>query len=203
MQTLTYGRWIVLEIGKKPRHMLCLCVCGTLREVATYALQSAHSRSCGCLSRELSASRKKKWPPHSQWLHQCWVRMRQRCNNPKDRSYPDYGGRGIRVCKRWESFGNFLADMGEPPAGGLSIERKDNDGDYKPSNCKWATRIEQSNNRRSNRKLTLNGATLTTAQWADKLGFNRQTLYDRLDWGWPVEKALTEPIQTKFRSKSQ
>lgn len=118
-----------------------------------------------------------------------------RCNNPKSKDYTDYGGRGIRVCKRWvASLDNFIADMGEAPLG-QSIDRIDNDGDYEPNNCRWAGATEQANNRRGNQFLTFNGETLTYSQWAREIGLKRGTLRSRIVVsGWSIEKALTTPV---------
>ncbi len=124
--------------------------------------------------------------------HVIWMTMRQRCRDTNAKDYARYGGRGIKVCERWESFENFLADMGERPAG-MSIERDDNDGDYTPDNCRWATRSEQQRNRRSNVLLTHDGVTLCVAEWAIRTGINRMTLHTRIDRGWPTDKALTTP----------
>jgi hypothetical protein len=105
--------------------------------------------------------------------------MRQRCNNPKDAYFADYGGRGITVCDRWASFENFLADMGICPPG-LTIERKNNDGNYEPDNCCWATYFEQGRNKRNTRWVTHAGETLTLAEWSRKLGVEASTL--RRNW---------------------
>lgn len=112
--------------------------------------------------------------------YRIWIAMRSRCNNPKTANYDKYGGRGIKVCERWDnSFAHFLADMGERPPG-LSIEREDNDGNYKPGNCRWATRSEQGRNMRRNRMVTHNGETLCMAAWAERLGIRWDTLYRRI-----------------------
>ena len=116
--------------------------------------------------------------------------MRQRCVNPNHKSYKYYGGRGIKVCDRWlESFESFLADMGEAPKG-MSIERNDVGGNYEPSNCRWATMEDQSNNRRTNRFITHEGRTQTIAQWAEEIGMSRQALRYRLDNGWSIKEAF-------------
>lgn len=120
--------------------------------------------------------------------------IKNRCYNKNCPQYKDYGGRGIKICDRWlgpNGFRNFLDDMGACPNKKLSIDRIDNDGDYSPENCRWATTKQQANNRRSNRYLTFNGETLTVAEWADKIGVKRHTLEERLRRGEPIESALT------------
>lgn len=122
--------------------------------------------------------------------------MIARCYNPNVEKYPDYGGRGIVVCDRWRGEGGFelfLEDMGGRPVG-ASIERIDNDGPYSPENCRWATQMEQCNNRRSNRTLTFRGRSQTVSQWAREVGLNRGTLNERLELGWSVSDALTRPV---------
>jgi hypothetical protein len=111
--------------------------------------------------------------------------MIQRCTNEKNPAWPRYGGRGITVCKRWRKFENFLADMGEAPVG-LSLERIDNDGDYDPRNCKWATRREQGRNKRNNRLIFFKGRVQILAEWARHFGMSQTTLRRRLEQGrWP------------------
>lgn len=117
-----------------------------------------------------------------------WVMIRQRVNNPKNWDYKNYGGRGITICKRWSSFKNFLSDMGRAPSEKHSIDRIDNDGNYKPSNCRWATNIEQSNNRRTNIVLTLNGESKTLKQWSWATGLRYTIILDRYTRNWPIEK---------------
>lgn len=127
-------------------------------------------------------------------VYQAWKSMKQRCNNPKNKQWDDYGGRGITVCKSWKWFGNFYRDMGMPPPD-TSLDRIDNDGNYEPGNCRWATKEEQDNNRRSNRNLTWKGRTQTVSQWARELGMNKRTLLNRLNTGWLVDQALTTPVK--------
>ena len=125
-------------------------------------------------------------------LTEVWQAMIQRCINPKNKSYSSYGGRDIAVCDRWRnSFEAFRGDMGECPPG-HSLDRIDNDGNYDPDNCRWATPPIQNRNQRSNKLLTHNGVTKTITDWAKDLGLNRSSLYDRLEAGWPIERALTE-----------
>lgn len=130
-------------------------------------------------------------------IYQIWAGMINRCLNPNSKSYRDYGGRGITVCDRWQSFDNFLVDMGEP-APTLSIERRDNNGNYCPANCFWATSKEQCNNKRGNHLITYNGETGTMKQMAAKHGINYSTLRSRINRShWAPERALAEAIEAQ------
>lgn len=121
-----------------------------------------------------------------------WTQMKTRCLNPNTKDYANYGGRGIAICSSWlNSFENFLADMGECLEG-LTLERKDPSGNYEPSNCKWATRAEQSDNKRTTIRLTLNGRTQTLKRWSIETGISQHKLQDRIRlWGNDVERILT------------
>lgn len=117
--------------------------------------------------------------------------MRSRCYNLKDTRYADWGGRGIKVCDRWrESFTSFLADMGEKPAK-HTLDRRDNNGDYEPSNCRWAVAKTQNRNKRNNRQVCFRGETLSVAEWADRTGLSSRLIVDRLNAGWDAERTLT------------
>jgi hypothetical protein len=125
--------------------------------------------------------------------------MHSRCDRPSHPKFRLYGGRGIRVCARWSGrggFENFLADMGERPAG-MSLDRIDGDGNYEPSNCRWATDAEQNSNKATNHLVTHAGRTLTVAEWARRTGLLKTTIRNRLKAGWPVEAALTAPARRK------
>lgn len=131
----------------------CRCSCGTLLTVPAFQLARGSVKSCGCLRRDLARTRIKSIHGHQEGgtktpTYLSWDNMIQRCTNPNRDCYADYGGRGISVCDEWRSFSNFLADMGERPEG-TSIDRINNDGDYEPSNCRWATRSQQNNNQRA------------------------------------------------------
>ena len=115
-------------------------------------------------------------------IYNVWYLMLHRCLSQKDKRWEHYGGRGIKVCDRWMVFQNFLADMGERPDG-MTLDRKDNDGDYTPDNCRWATPLEQIRNRSNTRLVEIDGETKTLAQWASELGVKYSTLYMRLRRG--------------------
>ena len=126
--------------------------------------------------------------------YQTWARMFQRCTNPRNPAFKDYGGRGITICERWDAFELFLSDMGPKPPG-RSLDRIDNNGPYSPENCRWATTQEQARNRRSTKPITWMGETLTITEWAKRLNMNFDMLYTRLvKRGWPVEKAMRRPL---------
>lgn len=129
-----------------------------------------------------------------------WVNMISRCKYENLPAYKDYGGRGITVCERWMDFQNFLDDMGTRPAG-TSIDRINNDGNYEPGNCRWATGVEQCKNRRSNRMLTLNGKTMCLTDWCSEFGITRAAVTFRLKRGWTLEKSLSAPIMYKGHDK--
>lgn len=189
----TFGMLRVIGIGSKSSDKakyvkwFCRCDCGTHKLVATHSLLSGNAKTCGCV------------PPrktHGQTgtaEHRVWKAMLSRCGNPGQRSYPQYGGRGISVCDRWRSFENFLADMGPRPTSEHQIDRIDNDGNYDPANCRWVTRQENCRNRRSNRLIECGGMSLTIAEWSDRTGLPQYAIGQRLRRGWPVEEAL-KPI---------
>lgn len=125
--------------------------------------------------------------------YRTWAGMIARCTKPTCAQFPDYGGRGILVCDRWLDFANFVADMGERPAG-LTIERIDNDAGYNPENCRWATQAEQCLNRRCTARVTVLGETLPVVVWAKRAGVPPDTMLARLRAGWEPEKAVSLPL---------
>lgn len=128
-----------------------------------------------------------------------WCKMRQRCENPKNDRYADYGGRGIEVCERWQQFENFRQDMGERPTG-TSLDRYPNqNGNYEPGNCRWATRTQQQNNMRSNHLIEWRGRTMTLTEAAREVGIHPGTLLARIERGWSMTRAMTEPSTRKRR----
>jgi hypothetical protein len=130
--------------------------------------------------------------------YKCWQSMKARCSNPKLRAYKHYGGRGIQVCERWKaSFENFLADMGPRPSLKHSIERKRVNEGYEPGNCYWGTHSEQANNKRTSHRITIDGETLTMAQWAERMGVRTCVIMSRLRRGWPARDAVLKPRKFK------
>lgn len=135
-------------------------------------------------------------PVTSHPLWHIWSGMRDRCRNPNSKNFKYYGGRGISVCPRWESFANFASDMGSRPPG-TSIDRIDCDGHYEPGNCRWATKAQQVANRKRRfahkRSITWRGITRTSAEWAKQLGLTRRAIQMRLHHGWTLEQAMMTP----------
>lgn len=132
--------------------------------------------------------------------YRSWLAMRQRCSNRRTVGWADYGGRGIRVCDRWQtSFAAFLADMGPKPSESHTIDRKDTEGNYEPGNCRWATKLQQARNCRSNRRVTFNGRTLCLSAWSEVVGLSPELIRARLNLGWSVSKTLTTPYNAKRR----
>lgn len=184
-----YGKLVVLHSAGHvgPAHYwLCRCDCSNVVAIRGSFLTSGNSTSCGC-SRRIHL--KCDTPEY-----RAWAGMKGRCHNPKSKQWHRYGGRGIKVCDKWrESFKDFLADVGPRPSRFHSMDRIDNDGDYEPGNCRWATNKEQSINRSSSRFLTFQGTTLTVTEWANRLGMKQPTLSRRIIHGWSTERALTTP----------
>lgn len=169
---------------------VCLCDCGNEVTVQRGSLRNSTTQSCGCL-RDMIDSAKTSAFIEKKPEYNCWAAMKQRCMNPKDRFFHDYGGRGIRVCERWsESFDAFFADMGNRPSLMHSIDRIDTNGNYEPGNCRWATSREQSRNKRNNVFLEIDGRRQVLADWANEIGINWSSLYERIQ-KYPLQVALT------------
>lgn len=158
------------------------------------------SRSCGCLGKEQLVVRVKKHGLFGHPFYKSWESMIQRCTNPNSAGYSRYGGRGIAVCDRWRDFKNFLADMGDSYMPTLSIDRLDVNGNYDPSNCTWASKKAQANNRRSNRIVEINGESKTLREWCETSGINEATASGRLNRGWDPILAIFKPSRTYKRT---
>lgn len=195
-----HGRLTVVklhEYRKYHAYWLCLCDCGNSIITKASRLKEGRVKSCGCLQYEQQCRVHLHNVTHGRSMlpiYKVWSSIKQRCHNPANPKFPYYGGRGIGMCDRWRnSFENFFADVGEAPEG-MSIDRIDTNGDYEPTNVRWATRQTQQNNMRSNRLLTLNGTTQTLTQWASALRLNSRTLRSRVRYGWSDKDILTTPI---------
>lgn len=166
------------------------CSCGTVKPFKVAALVSGNTKSCGCL--HVSRGGKSQSAEFK-----VWYTMKLRCEDPKHCRYRSYGGRGIKVCDRWQDFENFLTDMGPRPSGRYSIERKDNNGNYSPENCAWVPAKEQLYNKTTTIYLTHNGQTHHLKEWSEITGIPVRMLRQR--WrkqGWSAEKTLTTPSPT-------
>lgn len=181
-----FGEWEVTEVlpraeGER-QHIRCRCSCGKVADVLKSNLLGGRSTHCkghpGITSR----------PEYG-----CWKSMKARCSNPHNNAFANYGGRGIKVCARWESFEAFLEDVGPRPSPEYSLERDRTSGDYEPGNVRWATMPEQSRNKRTNRTLTIDGETLVLRDWSIRSGNSYETIRGRLNAGWDAKEAVFTP----------
>lgn len=187
-----FGRLLVIEKSGRNRYGFiwkCRCDCGNFVHVRTISLTERGTKSCGCLISESSRKRSTTHGFFGTRTYKAWSAMLSRCNNPNVDAFKNYGARGIKVCSRWRKFENFLKDMGEVP-NGLTLERKNNDIGYSPSNCEWTTMTNQANNRRSNVRIEIGDQCLTVAQWSSKVNVPRHTIYSRLKAGWSKHDAI-------------
>lgn len=203
-----FGRLLVLYgTNKRQKRGVvwhCRCDCGNEVDIRGDSLTSGNTRSCGCLQRERAAEANTKHgmaqqgSPHP--VYDIWYTMLRRCENPNNSAYKYYGGRGIAVCEEWHDVQVFIDwALANGWKRGLTIDRIDNDGNYEPSNCRWATPKEQARNRRSNHLIAFNGKTQCLTDWAEETGVKWQTLVSRIDTlHWPIERALTEPVNERL-----
>lgn len=199
------GASIRITKRKQSRHAVFLCDCGNKVLASRNKVKSGHTRSCGCLKREMIAERSithgrtrdRKFPR----TYMAWAAMKRRCTNKKAKQWGDYGGRGITFDARWNEYQAFEDDMGFVPDG-MSLDRIDNNGNYGPNNCRWATSSEQMSNTRKTRLLTFGGKTMCLAAWERELGFSKCVIRTRINCGWTVEEICTTPCVKRHRSVS-
>lgn len=171
-----FGRLTVIsEIAKRSINRAvywnCVCDCGSKVKTTGNALKSGHTKSCGCLyDPEMNTKHGYNRRGQTKSEYRIWCNMKYRCQVKTYKEFYLYGGRGIKVCKRWLSFENFISDMGDRPSDKYSLDRINTNGNYEPENCRWATSSEQNHNRRSNRWIEHNGTKLILADWARKFG---------------------------------
>ncbi|MCM0758077.1 hypothetical protein M7775_05735 [Sporomusa sphaeroides DSM 2875] len=198
-----FGRLTVIELSpkkSKKRYWVCKCNCGNITTVSTDKLNSGHTKSCGCLATETTILNNKKYPRDGNPIHHMsghpldgvLKAMKQRCYNPNNPRYSDYGGRGITICDEWlknrKSFFEWAFKTGYKP--GLSIDRADNNKGYFPDNCKWVPMLTQNRNTRKNLIITINGVSKPLSEWVEESDFNYGCVLARLRRGWKPEEAL-------------
>ena len=196
-----FGNWQVFSRSKNNKVGItqwnCKCTCGEKRVILGKKLRRGSSRSCGCLKK----SRDSKGS-YNHELYQTRIDMIHRCTNSNHKSFPRYGGRGIKICERWlnskNGLQNFISDMGERPKG-TQLDRQNNNGNYEPNNCTWATPKQNGRNRNNNVLITYEEITQPISAWAESTGIRDDTLRNRLKNGWSVKKALTTPVRIKRR----
>lgn len=174
----------------------CRCDCGTEKSILGQSLRCGAVVSCGCYGKEVNSLRLFKHGSRNHYSYQSWYGMIQRCTNKNNKKWPRYGGRGITVCERWRKFENFLADMGERPEG-TSIDRIDNDGNYEPGNCRWATQKQQGNNRGNNIRVIVSGKEVTASEASRMMGADRATVARRIRSGWSVEDSVSIAVGSR------
>lgn len=196
-----FGRLTVIEEGprgnptkgrpKGVRRWWCLCTCGKEKLIAQLHIKHKRILSCGCYNREQAAKRKITHGMRKTKIYDVWSTMKARCSRPSHISYKNY--KDYKVCSSWEKFENFFKDMGATYKEGLWIERINTKGNYEPTNCCWATPTQQNRNRTNN--VSYMGKCVT--EWAEQVGINSKTLYERLKRGWSWEKALNTPVRKR------
>lgn len=204
---MVFGRLTALNLSEVSVHKdrvkwKCKCTCGKTKDIAISNLRSGHTQSCGCLQKEKTGKRARVHGLSKSKEHGIWSNMKRRCSDSTNKMFQNYGGRGITVCDEWQnSFKAFYRDMGPRPSSKHSIDRIDNDGNYEPGNCRWATQSEQGNNTRVNVNLTHEGETKTQVEWGRKLNISHKTIHARFKRGWSVEETLTTPLIRGRRKK--
>lgn len=194
-----FGRLTVIERAENKNGKImwkCKCECGKIVIIQNNNLKSGHTKSCGCYKKDHSQG--KTHNKSNTRLYTIWENIKQRCYNSNCKNYIKYGKRGITICDEWKNSFTAFYDwaMSNGYADNLSINRKDNNGNYEPSNCEWTTEKNQANNRRSSRYITYNGKTQTLAQWADELNIDYRALWARINQcNWSIDKAFNTPIK--------
>lgn len=194
-----FGRLTAMAFVRKDKGRPAIwrfrCECGNTHETQASSVMHNLTRSCGCLRRETGATAGRGRATHRMARspeYEAWNSMIQRCTNPNAQAFQQYGGRGIKVFDLWRTFENFLADMGPRPSPKHSIDRINNDGNYEPGNCRWATRKEQQRNMRNNRMIVVDGVSMMLVEAVERAGLDYMMVYGRLYRGWDISRALSK-----------
>lgn len=190
--------------GRKRQKYRCKCDCGSIHDVDVYHLLSGKTKSCGC-SKHNPQPRDNSHPYVGTRIYRVWANMVNRCTNPRNPAYKDYGGRGITVCDDWRNFITFHKwAMENGYTDEFQIDRIDNDSGYCPENCRWTDRITQANNKRQNVMMEINGEIDTMANIARRYGIDYKVLHNRVRMhGWSLERAISQPIRKSNRSNTR
>lgn len=202
-----YGRYTVISrmgLNKAGNATwLCECECGVRKVVAAGALRSGVTRSCGCWIREVTSRRSLSHGQTKTRLHRIWTGMKTRCINSNATNFLDYGGRGIKVCDEWAS--DFVVFRDWALANGytdqLTIDRINNNGSYNPENCRWVSSFKQQGNKRSNRRIVIDGISKTVSEWAREYDIDPQAIWARLNRGWDGTAAVLTPSDASRKRK--
>lgn len=197
-----FGRAVAIEYmgldeSKKRSLWKCVCDCGEEFICRKDSLKRGSIQSCGCLGKERRLEANTKHGMHNTKIYKVWTSMLQRCENPNEKAYENYGGRGIKVHPKWHSFEGFWEDMKSGYSEGLSLDRIDVDGDYEPGNVRWATRFEQQNNIRANVHVVIDGEEMTVGEASQRFGIDSNVIRSRLRLNWSHEEAVKIPVGGK------
>lgn len=203
-----FGKLTVVKLNKIDKGKVyweCKCDCGNQTIVLRSSLTSQNTKSCGCLHKKLAKYKNYSHGMSQKRIYKIWSGMKQRCNNPKASNFKNYGGRGIKVCMDWRNdfmnFYNWAISNGYDE--NLTIDRIDVNGDYKPTNCRWISRAEQTRNERSNIRITIKGETKLLTEWARAFNIDRRTISKRIQLGWKSEELLMPVDKTHKRRKNK
>lgn len=199
-----FGRLLVVKrmlVKRRGAHWFVHCDCGATKVVLGGNLRRGHITSCGCYNREAVSRANFIYGARRNNIYACWKNMHARCSNVNHKAFKNYGARGVTICERWNDFLLFARDMGERPKG-TSIDRyPDNNGNYEPGNCRWATPQQQALNRRTTHRVTAFGETKSVSEWCEdgRCEVDKMMLYGRVYLGWDAERAMTAKSMVGWR----
>ena len=195
-----YGRLTIIENRHPKDEVVCRCECGNIKIARATNVFYGGTKSCGCLPKEGNNFKHgfRRKGGKSERLYGVWKSMRERCNTVSCSSYKRYGARGIKVCEEWNNYLAFKEwALNNGYVEGLTIDRINVNGDYEPSNCRWATLKVQANNKTSNHYITIGGTTKTIMEWSEISGISNSTIWARLKYGWSEKEAVFKPVRRK------